>query len=90
MDKKNRDGKNTVPMHGPIKALKATGPWFNILDPRFNLHLPEDAIPSAWVVKKPTSDGTVTSLELFDAGGFCFVQFLETVSQAKRNWRAGV
>jgi putative hemin transport protein len=60
---------------GPITRLKATGPWFNILDPGFNLHLREDAIASAWVVRKPTSDGVVTSLELFDADGFCFVQF---------------
>lgn len=60
---------------GTIRTLKATGPWFNILDPRFNLHLREDAIAQAWVVRKPTRDGIVTSLELFDAEGFCFVQF---------------
>jgi putative hemin transport protein len=60
---------------GPIQTLKVMGPWFNILDPTFNLHLREDAIHHAWVVRKPTRDGVVTSLELFDAGGFCFVQF---------------
>ena len=60
---------------GPIETVKATGPWFNILDPRFNLHLREDAIAEAWVAKKPTKDGIVTSLELFDADGFCFVLF---------------
>lgn len=27
------------------------------------------------MVRKPTRDGIVTSLELFDADGFCFVQF---------------
>jgi putative hemin transport protein len=60
---------------GPIDTLKVMGPWFNILDPSFNLHLREDAIDQAWVVRKPTRDGIVTSLELFDTGGFCFVQF---------------
>lgn len=60
---------------GPIRSLKAMGPWFNVLDPRFNLHLREDAIAEAWVVRKPTRDGIVTSLELFDAHGFCFAQF---------------
>ncbi|MDX2266149.1 MAG: ChuX/HutX family heme-like substrate-binding protein [Hyphomicrobiales bacterium] len=60
---------------GPIKTLKIMGPWFNILDPGFNLHLREDAIAAAYVVRKPTRDGDVTSLELFDAGGFCFAQF---------------
>jgi putative hemin transport protein len=43
--------------------------WLNVLDPGFNLHLREDHIASAWVVKKPTVDGTVTSLELFDPAG---------------------
>jgi putative hemin transport protein len=60
---------------GPIQTLKVMGPWFNVLDPTFNLHLREDAIDQAWVVRKPTRDGIVTSLELFDADGFCFVQF---------------
>ncbi len=59
---------------GPVVNLKRMGPWFNVLDPTFNLHLREDAIASAWVVRKPTRDGDVTSLELFDAQGFCFTQ----------------
>src|SRR5690348_18119092 len=29
----------------------------NILDPDFNMHLREDLIESAWVVRKPTTDG---------------------------------
>ena len=59
---------------GPVKNLKRLGPWFNVLDPDFNLHLREDKIASAWIVKKPTRDGQVTSLELFDTDGFCFAQ----------------
>ena len=54
---------------GPVKSLRATGPWFNVLDPGFNLHLRETAIASSWVVTKPTGDGPVTSLELFDQDG---------------------
>ena len=54
---------------GPVKNLKEYGAWYNILDPDFNLHLREDAIDSAWVVRKPTDDGTVTSLELYDKEG---------------------
>lgn len=60
---------------GPVKRLVATGPWFNVLDPMFNLHLREDAIASAWVVRKPTRDGVVTSLELFDKTGELIVSF---------------
>jgi len=59
---------------GMVTNLKRMGPWFNVLDPTFNLHLREDAIASAWIVRKPTRDGDVTSLELFDKEGFCFAQ----------------
>ncbi|GAB2764797.1 hemin-degrading factor [Rhabdobacter roseus] len=59
---------------GPVKKLVVTGPWFNVLDPEFNLHLREDAIHEAWVVIKPTVDGVVTALELFDAQGEIIVQ----------------
>lgn len=54
---------------GAVRKLFPMGPWFNIMDPDFNLHLREDHVASAWVVKKPTTDGIVTSLELFDAAG---------------------
>mgnify|MGYP002633951517 CR=1 FL=1 len=52
---------------GAVHTLRDVGPWFNILDPDFNLHLREDHIASAWVVRKPTRDGIVTSLEIYDA-----------------------
>ncbi|MGL4968218.1 MAG: hemin-degrading factor [Inquilinus sp.] len=54
---------------GPVHRLLDMGPWLNVLDPGFNLHLREDRIDSAWVVRKPTKDGVVTSLELFDVDG---------------------
>jgi putative hemin transport protein len=54
---------------GAVSTVKVMGPWLNILDPGFNLHLREDLIASSWVVSKPTSDGAVTSLELFDHEG---------------------
>lgn len=54
---------------GPVKKLVVMGPWFNVLDPEFNLHLREDAIDEAWVVVKPTEDGIVTGLELYSKNG---------------------
>ena len=60
---------------GPIKKFAVMGPWVNVLDTGFNLHLREDHIASAWVVKKPTVDGLVTSLELFDAEGETIAMF---------------
>lgn len=60
---------------GKTKKLLQTGPWFNVLDPEFNMHLRDDAIADVWLVKKPTEDGVVTSLEAFDADGNLIVQF---------------
>lgn len=51
---------------GPVRRLVPTGPWFNVLDPAFNLHLREDAIARTFIVRKPTEDGVVTSIEAFD------------------------
>ncbi len=50
------------------KVLEARG-WFNVMDERFNLHIDQEKIKRAWVVKKPTDDGIVTSLELFNEAG---------------------
>ncbi|MCC8998536.1 MAG: hemin-degrading factor [Candidatus Contendobacter sp.] len=60
---------------GPVHNLKAAGPWFNVLDPDFNLHLRQEAVASAWVVAKPTVSGPVTSLELYDRTGNAIALF---------------
>jgi putative hemin transport protein len=60
---------------GPIKRVAVLGPWLNVLDPRFNLHLREDAIAEAWAVRKPTVDGLVSSLELYANDGELIAQF---------------
>lgn len=60
---------------GEVNNLVTTGPWYNVLDPDFNMHLREDAIVSSFIVKKPSVDGIVTSLEIFDAKGEMIVQF---------------
>lgn len=59
---------------GPIKTIGKTGPWLNLSDTDFRLHLRQDMIASAFIVRKPTTDGDVHSLELFDAEGECFTQ----------------
>ena len=51
---------------GPVKTIRNMGSWINVLDPRFNLHLNQDGLAKAWVVRKPTEDGIVTSIEFFD------------------------
>jgi putative hemin transport protein len=60
--------KGMIQIHtGPVKKLVDHGTWFNVLDPKFNLHLNESSIAETWIVRKPTRDGIVTSLELFNA-----------------------
>ncbi|RAL20333.1 hemin-degrading factor [Lujinxingia litoralis] len=54
---------------GQVHRLVRTGEWFNVLDPTFNLHLKDGDIAQAWVVTKPTVDGDVTALEVFDDQG---------------------
>lgn len=52
---------------GPVQRVEVLGAWLNVLDAGFNLHVREDLLAAAWAVDKPTSDGTVSSLEVFDA-----------------------
>ncbi len=54
---------------GQLVRVERAGPWLRVLDPEFSLHVREDRIAASWVVKKPTTSGLVTSLELFDADG---------------------
>jgi putative hemin transport protein len=76
---------------GIVKKVAVMGPWLNVLDPRFNLHLREDHIASAWVVRKPTLDGLVTALELFDTDGHVIAMFFGERKPGKpelAEWRA--
>ncbi|MBL4651078.1 MAG: hemin-degrading factor, partial [Aureispira sp.] len=63
---------------GNIHKVVEMNGWYNVLDKDFNLHLKLEAIDEAWVVKKYTTDGVITSLELFDKDGnqilYCFGQ----------------
>ncbi|WP_323769525.1 hemin-degrading factor [Antarctobacter sp.] len=61
---------------GPIHKLHAMGPWQNVMDPGFNLHLRLDKVAEVWAVEKPTQRGSAISVEAFDAdGGIIFQVF---------------
>lgn len=60
---------------GPIKSATTMGPWLNVLDETFHMHLRLDHIAQAWVVRKPTDKGHVTSLECYDSEDRLIVQF---------------
>lgn len=67
--------KGCIQIHtGTINKLVPMEGWFNIMDPDFNLHLKLGGIDQAWVTKKPTVDGTVTGVEVYDADGNMIVQ----------------
>ncbi len=60
---------------GPVEKLMEYQDWYNVMDPDFNLHLLESGIYSSWLVRKPSADGEVNSLEIFDKDGNNIAQF---------------
>lgn len=67
--------RHCIQIHtGPVRKLRWMDTWFNVLDPEFNLHLKTPAITELWRVRKPSSDGVITSLEAFDADGELVIQ----------------
>lgn len=60
---------------GPVANIQTMGPWLNVMDPTFHMHLRTDHLAEIWAVRKPTVDGNVTSLEALDAKGEMVIQF---------------
>ncbi|MEO9274836.1 ChuX/HutX family heme-like substrate-binding protein [Marinomonas sp. 5E14-1] len=84
--------KGGIQIHsGEVNKIVKMGDWLNVLDPEFNLHLLMSGITSAWVIRKPTVDGIITSLELYDADSNQVAQFFgKRVERDPENlaWRA--
>lgn len=60
--------RGNIQIHqGKVQTIRVMDNWLNVLDPDFNMHLREDLVDTLWVVRKPTTDGVVTSLEAFDS-----------------------
>lgn len=72
---------------GTLDTIKSMGPWLNVLDPKFNLHLRDDHVAEAYVVEKPTKRGPALSFETFDSAGNlifqCFGQKTEEGNGAR-------
>ncbi len=60
---------------GPVQKIVAIPNWINVMDEDFNLHLKTDVITQCWVVEKPSVDGIVTSVEVFDDAEEMIAQF---------------
>lgn len=75
--------ENVAPMRG----------WLNIFNTAFTLHLREDSVDEIWVTRKPTSDGHVTSVELFAKDGTQIAQLYGQRSEGhpeQAQWRTQV
>ena len=76
---------------GPVVRIERMGPWLNVLDPRFTLHLREDQVAGAYLVRKPSVHGDIHSLELYDATGEIIVQVFGSrppQGTERPDWRA--
>lgn len=60
---------------GEVKKTLWHQQWYNVMDPDFNLHLDTTKIAETWVVIKPTEDGDVTAVEVFNKEGEFIAQF---------------
>lgn len=68
--------RGNIQIHtGPVRKTMWHNQWFNVMDPDFNLHLDMSKIAQTWVVRKPTEDGMVTAIEVFNEMGEIIVQF---------------
>lgn len=67
--------RGNIQIHwGKLNTIKVMGPWLNVLDPEFNLHLRADHVAEVYVVDKPTKRGAAVSIEAFDAAGMLIFQ----------------
>lgn len=67
--------RGCIQIHGgPVHRIEPMGPWLNVLDPGFNLHLRADHLAEVWLVNKPTRHGAAISVEAFDAQGGLILQ----------------
>ena len=75
---------------GTVSRVVRSKAWLNVLDDHFNLHLLLESVRTLWLVKKPTQNGYVTSIEAFDEHGELVVTFFgerELDSPELQTWR---
>lgn len=78
---------------GALEKVAPMRGWLNIFNTAFTLHLREDSVDEIWVTRKPTSDGHVTSVELFAKDGTQIAQLYGQRTEGhpeQAQWRAQV
>jgi len=83
--------RHCIQIHsGAVHKLRWLDRWFNVLDEKFSLHLNTAGIASLWRVRKPSTDGLITSWEAFDARGELILQLFGARKPGipeRRDWR---
>ena len=81
--------RGCIQIHGGlIHRIEPMGPWLNVLDPGFNLHLRADHVAEVWLVNKPTRHGTALSVEAFDKDGGLILQLFGRRNPDTARWEA--
>ena len=78
---------------GALEKVAPMRGWLNIFNTTFTLHLREESVDEVWVTRKPTSDGHVTSVELFAKDGTQIAQLYGQRSEGhpeQTQWRQQV
>lgn len=78
---------------GALEKVAPMRGWLNIFNTAFTLHLREESVDEIWVTRKPTSDGHVTSVELFAKDATQIAQLFGQRSEGhpeQTQWRAQV
>ena len=73
---------------GTVRNIQRMGPWINVMDPTFHLHLRQDRIAEVWAVRKPADTGHVTSVEAYDRDGEMVIQFFGKRKEGKAELEA--
>lgn len=68
---------------GQLEKVTVMHGWLNVFNQKFTLHLQHKEIDEAWVTRKPTADGIVTSLELYAKDGSQIVQMYGQRTEGK-------
>ncbi|MFN3954112.1 MAG: hemin-degrading factor [Pararhodobacter sp.] len=78
-----------IQIHGGlVHRIEPMGPWLNVLDPAFSLHLRADHVAEVWLVNKPTRHGPAISVEAFDHDGALIVQMFGKRDPDTARWQA--
>ena len=63
------NGASVQSYAGIMSECFISGPWFNILKKKFNLHLKTQALGHVWLVKKPVKNGIAVSMSILSQEG---------------------